>query len=112
MKTTTDARQHTPGPWIVGGEYHDGVRIETADGKCSLGTAWGEGRHANVEMFASAPALAAEVARLREVNAELLAAARSFVAGVAQHGDAALKDRLSYHTGRFAELIAKAEAAQ
>ena len=59
-------QKHTPGPWTVGPDCHDGIRIETADGTCSLGTIWGEGREANARLIAEAPMMKAALAGLFE----------------------------------------------
>lgn len=46
--------KHTPGPVKVGASCLDGIRIETTDGKCSLGTIWGIKKESTVEFIVKA----------------------------------------------------------
>ena len=86
--------KHTPGPWYVSqvGLTNGGDRpITTEDGRictvdCQTPFKRGEGwqsecdvREANARLIAAAPETAAERDRLKEVNAELLAALKALL---------------------------------
>ena len=46
--------KHTPIPYTVGPECHDGIRIQAGNDTCSLGTIWGLDNRANAEFIVHA----------------------------------------------------------
>lgn len=107
---------HTPGPWHYGGienvyAYHQGPhgflhsRVVALVPAAELEGGEDE-RRANARLIAAAPETAAERDRLREVNAELLAAIKGLLKAV--------KNASVYEDGALdvihaADIIAKAE---
>ena len=109
-KGETHMTTPTPGPWAAEDD-HDGYRIEgrgNPSGTVAVLTARRSvtGK-ADALLIAAAPETAAERDRLREVNADLLAALRVMVATV----DRAKGQPVTFHEGMSGCSVTKARAA-
>ena len=74
---------HTPWPWMLESP-EDGGRIIACDDRHTIVyepncSPFNEEERANAKLFFSAPVMAAELARLREVNAALLEACKAML---------------------------------
>lgn len=75
--------KHTPGPWFV--DAHNNVLAEGCLVAFPSVAAGLEKQEANARLIAAAPETAAERDRLKEINAELLAAAQWVIRNPGAH---------------------------
>jgi len=112
--------KHTPGPWIIDWNISrldvfsaDAATLVATIRRSTLSAGLDDVAKANARLIAAAPETAAERDRLREVNAELLAALRIAEAALSDIGDADREpgDDVAWCEQRAAQAIPIARTA-